>query len=256
MKIKNILISQPEPTDISRSPYADLLKKYSVNIDFYKFFKIEGISSREFRDSKVNILDHTAIVFTSRNTIDQFFQLTKDLRLQMPETMRYFCSTEPIALYLQVHITYRKRKIFYGKNNNPNGIYDLILKNRDQKFLIPGSSDSNGSRLLDFFDEHKIAYSQAVVFNTVPANLKENIDISKYDMIVLFSPAGVQSLRYNFPEFVQTEDIALGALGKAAAKSIEAEGWNVNVFAPTPETPSITAAIDVFLKDYATRRRQ
>lgn len=255
MKVKNILISQPEPTDITKSPYGDLLKKYSINIDFYKFFRIEGVTSREFRDSKVNILDHSAIIFTSRNTIDQFFNLVKELRVQIPETMKYFCSTEPIAHYLQVHIQFRKRRIFYAKNHNSQGFNDLILKNKDLKFLIPCSADSNGSQLVDFIDLHNISYSQAVVFNTVAEDLQQ-YDISKYDMIVLFSPAGVQSLRSNFPNFKPNNKIALGALGNAAVKAIEAVGWKVDVIAPTPEAPSITAAMDIFLKDHATRKRQ
>ncbi|MEG1555700.1 MAG: uroporphyrinogen-III synthase [Bacteroidales bacterium] len=254
MKVKNILISQNAPVDFEKSPYADLKKKYSVTIDFYKFFKIESVSGIEFRKSKVNILNHTAVVFSSKNTIDQFFNLVKDLRVDIPESMKYFCTTESAAHYLQKYIQFRKRKIFFGKNNNPNGVYDLFLKNKDQKYLIPCGSDSMGTQYAEFFDKHEIEYTQAVVFNTIPADLKKDIDITKYDLIVFFSPAGVQSLRSNFPDFKQ-EEVAFGALGSAAASAIEAEGWTLNVMAPTKEAPSITAALDIFLKDHATRRR-
>ena len=255
MKIKNILISQPAPADFGKSPYADLKKKYSINIDFYKFFKIESVSVREFRDSKIDILKHSAIIFSSKNTIDQFFNIVKEMRIQMPESMKYFCPTESTAFYLQKYIQFRKRKIFFGKNNNPNSIFDFILKNKEHQYLIPCGSDSTGSQFSEFLEKHNISYTPAIVFNTVPADLKNDIDISKYEMIVLFSPAGVQSLRFNFPDFVQTEDIALGGLGNAVANAIEAEGWTVNVLAPTPQAPSMTAAMDIFLKDHATRRR-
>lgn len=254
MRIKNILISQPEPVDFSKSPYAELKQKYSITIDFYKFFLIESISTREFRDSKVDILEHNGIIFSSKNTIDQFFSLIKELRIELSEGMKYFCTTENTALYLQNYIQYRKRKVFFPKNNSGN-ITDLLLKNKELRFLIPCGSDLNNIQYKDFFENNNINYSKAAVFNTVPANLKEDIEISKYDMIVLFSPAGVQSLRNNFPNFVQGENFAFGALGNATATAIREMGWTVNVMAPTVETPSITAALDIFLKDNATRRR-
>lgn len=254
MKIKNILISQNAPADFEKSPYADLKKKYSINIDFFKFFQVEGISSREFRDSKINILEHTAVIFASRNAIDYFFSLVKELRLDISEEMKYFCTTDAIAFYLQKYIQFRKRKIFFNKNNSPKGLFDLLLKNADHKFLIPCGADSSNTQYTDFFKEHNIAYNQAVIFKTVPANLKEEVEIDKYNMIVFFSPFGIQSLKYNFPEFKQGE-VAIGALGESAVAAIEAEGFTVHVKAPTKETPSITAALDIFLKEHATRKR-
>lgn len=255
MRVKNILISQNAPADIDKTPYADLKRKYSINLDFYKFFRLEGVTAREFRDSKVNILDHSAIIFASKNTVDHFFNLVKELRLEIPETMRYFCTTETTAHYLQKYIQFRKRKIFFGKNNTPNGIFDVLLKNRDNKFLVPCSSDSPNNQFTEFFDKQGISYTQAVVFKALPNDLKTDVDITKYDMIVFFSPVGIQSLRYNFPEFEQGDSVAFGALGNAAISAIEAAGWTVQAPAPTKTAPSITTALDIFLKEHATRRR-
>lgn len=255
MKIKNILISQNAPADFEKSPYADLKRKYSINIDFYKFFKLEAISGMEFRQSKVNLLSHTAVVFSSQVTIDYFFHLAQELRVEIPETMKYFCTTESIAHYLQKYIQYRKRKIFFPKNSMTNGIFDLFAKNKELKYLIPCSSDSQGSKFDEYLDQNGIEYTHAVVFKTVPTEMSKDVDITKYDMVVLFSPVGVQSLKYNFPDFKQGEDFAIGALGPAVISALEQEGFTVNVKAPTKEAPSITTAIDLFLKDHATRRR-
>lgn len=254
MKVKNILISQNAPAEFEKSPYADLTRKYSVNIDFFKFFKIEGVSSREFRDAKINIADHQAVVFSSKNAIDYFFNMVKELRVELSEDMKYFCTTDQIAFYLQKYIQFRKRKIFYNKNNNPKGVFDLFLKNAEYKYLLPCSADSFQNQYTDFFSEHGIQFTPAVMFKTVPADLKDSIDIAKYDMIIFFSPSGIMSLKSNYPDFEQGE-IAFGALGAAAAHAVESAGWTLHVKAPTKDCPSITSAMDVFLKEYATRKR-
>ncbi|MBR1991752.1 MAG: uroporphyrinogen-III synthase [Bacteroidales bacterium] len=254
MKIKNILVSQNAPADFEKSPYAELKKKYSINMDFFKFFRVEGLTSREFREEKVNILDHDAIVFSSKNTIDYFFSLVKELRIDLPEDMKYFCTTDQIAFYLQNYIQFRKRKIFFNKNNDANGIFDLFLKNPEYNYLVPRGADSTNSHYTDFLDEHNIKYAQAVIFKTVPADLKSAIDITKYDMIIFFSPAGIHSLLSNYPDFQQGE-VAIGALGDAAANAVTDAGFTLHVKAPTKECPSITSAMDVFLKEYATRKR-
>ena len=254
MKIKNILVSQNPPAEFEKSPYFELTKKYSINIDFYKFFQVEGISGIDFRKSKINILDHTAIVFSSKNTVDHFFKLAKDLRVEIPETMKFICATDVVAHYLQIYVPYRKRKILFGKNNNPNGIYDLFLKNKEHKILLPCGSDAISSQYVDFFEKHHINYSQAVIFRTVPGNLKEDVEISKYDMIVFFSPNGIHALKSNFPDFEQKE-VVFAALGQSTSAAILAEGWDLQVMAPTKETPSITTAMALFLKDHATKKR-
>ncbi|MCQ2270689.1 MAG: uroporphyrinogen-III synthase [Bacteroidales bacterium] len=255
MKVKNILISQNVPADFEKSPYAELKRKYSINLDFYKFFKLEAISGMEFRQTKVNILAHTAIVFSSQVTIDYFFHLSQELRIEIPETMKYFCTTESIAHYLQKYIQFRKRKIFFPKATTANGILDLFSKNKELVYLIPCSLDSQSSKFDAYFEENGIEYSHAVVFKTVPAEVNKDVDINKYDMLVFFSPVGVQSLKINFPDFKQGDEVAIGALGPAVISALEQEGFTVNVKAPTKEAPSITTAMDLFLKENATRRR-
>ena len=254
MKIKNIIISQNAPVEFEKSPYFELTKKYSINIDFLKFFQMEGISGIDFRKSKINILEHTAIVFSSKNTVDHFFKLLKDLRIELPETMKYICATDVVAHYLQIYVPYRKRKILFGKNNNPNDIYNIFSKNKENKILLPCGADAISSQYVDYFEKHHIQYSQAVIFRTVPENLKEKIDINKYDMIVFFSPNGVQALKSNFPDFEQ-KDVVFAALGQNTAAAVIAEGWKLQILAPTKETPSITTAMSLFLKDNATRKR-
>ena len=254
MKIRNILISQVAPADFEKSPYADLKRKYCIVMDFFKFFKINCISGIDFRKSKINILDHTAVVFSSTTTIDQFFMLLKELRIEMPDTMKYYCMTDMAAHYLQKYIPYRKRKIFFGKNNNPSSVFDLLLKNKSHNYLIPCGADSMGTQFTEFFDKHSINYTQAVCFTTEPADIVNNVDFSKYDMIIFFSPVGVAAFQSNFPDFVQGE-MAFGAMGNAACSAVKDAGWILHVEAPTKEHPTITSALDVFLKEHATRRR-
>lgn len=254
MKIKNILISQTPPLDVEKSPYGDLKKKYSINLEFFKFFTFSPISAADFRKTKINILDHTAIIFSSTTTIDYFFALLKEMRIEIPESMKYFCPTDQVAYYLQKYISYKKRKVFYAKNNHPSGVFELISKNRELKYLLPCGSEMAYSHYCDFLTSEEIEYNQAVVFKTVPANIKEDIDISKFDMIVFFSNSGVDALKANYSEFEQGE-MAFATLGTAAADAVRAEGWTLHVEAPTKEAPSITIALDHFLKEHATRRR-
>jgi len=254
MKIRNILISQIAPADFEKSPYADLKKKYCISIDFFKFFKIHSVSGIDFRKTKINILDHTAIVFSSTTTIDQFFTLCKELRIEMPYEMKYYCMTDMTAHYLQKYIPYRKRKIFFGKNNNPSHVFDLLLKNKNHNYLIPCGADSMGTHFAEFFDKHSIKYTQAVCFHTEAADIKGNVDLLKYDMVIFFSPAGIASFKENYPDFVQ-EELAFGAVGLAACDAVREAGWELHVEAPTKEHSTITSALEVFLKEYATRRR-
>jgi uroporphyrinogen-III synthase len=254
MKIRNILISQIPPVDFEKSPYADLKKKYCISIDFFKFFKIHTVSGIDFRKSKINILDHTAIVFSSTTTIDQFFMLCKELRIEMPYEMKYYCMTDMTAHYLQKYIHYRKRKIFFGKNNNPSSVFDLLLKNKTHNYLIPCGADSMGTQFAEFFDKHGIQYSQAVCFSTEPSDIKNNVDLSKYDLIIFFSPVGVAAFKTNFPDFTQGE-MHFGAVGSAAGNAVKEAGWELHVEAPTKEYPTITSALEAFLKENATRRR-
>ncbi|MCR4878195.1 MAG: uroporphyrinogen-III synthase [Bacteroidales bacterium] len=254
MKVKNILISQNAPEDIERSPYAELLHKYSINLDFYKFFKINCTTAIEFRKTHINILDYESIVFSSTNTIDKFFELCKDMRVEMPESMKYFCATESIALYLQKYVPYRKRRVFSAKDAQVSSFYDLLIKNKTVSMLIPCSQDGIPAQLETILAENEIKYAQAVVFKITPADLVHDVDIDKYDMIVFFSPNGVKSLQANYPDFQQGEKV-FAALGKAAEQAIAEAGWILHVMAPSKEHTSLTEALDAFLKEYANRRR-
>jgi len=254
MKIKNILVSQNAPEDIERSPYGDLIKKYSINIDFYKFFRINCTTALDFRKTHINILDYESIVFSSTNTIDKFFELCKDMRIEMPESMKYYCATESIALYLQKYVPYRKRRVFSAKDAQVSSFYDLLIKNKTVSMLIPCGQDGISPQLEAVLTENEIKYAQAVVFKIAHADLAHDVDIDKYDLIVFFSPNGVKSLQANYPDFQQGEK-AFAALGKAAEQAITEAGWTLHVSAPSKEHASLTEALDAFLKEYANRRR-
>lgn len=254
MKIKNILVSQNAPEDIERSPYGELKRKYSINIDFYKFFKINCTTALDFRKTHINILDYESIVFSSTNTIDKFFELCKELRVEMPESMKYYCATESIALYLQKYVPYRKRRVFAAKDAQVASFYDLLIKNKTVSMLIPCSQDGIPAQLETILQENEIKFAQAIVFKITPADLVHDVDIDKYDMIVFFSPNGVKSLQANYPDFQQGEK-AFAALGKAAEQAVTDAGWTLHVSAPSKEHASLTEAMDAFLKDNANRRR-
>ena len=181
MKVKSILVSQPPPADLEKSPYADLVNKHKVNIDFRKFITIEGVSASEFRKDKVYIQEHTAVIFTSRNAVDHFFRIAKDMRVDIPDSMKYFCISEATAFYLQKYVQYRKRKIFQG-HQNFDDLIDLIKKHKDEKFLLP-CSDIHKMSLIHRLDENKINYSKAIIYKTLASDLSD-ISISEYDLLV------------------------------------------------------------------------
>ncbi len=238
MKIKNILISQPEPTN--GSPYTELISKHKINIDFIPFFKVEPLAAKEFRLQKISILDHTAVVFTSRNSIDAFFKISDEIRIVIPETMKYFCISEAVALYLQKHIVYRKRKIFFG-NGTIASIVELIgVKHKNEIFLI-AAADSCKTDLHKTFVKAKIKHSSAVFVKTVNSNLS-NINIVSYDLIVFYSPSDIKSLMENFPEFTQNV-IKFATYGTTTLKALKAAKLTADVVAPTPEAPSIAKAL-------------
>jgi len=243
-KIKNILVSQPVPADLEKSPYGELIKKHGVNIEFIKLFKIEGVSVREFRDEKVYINEHTAIIFNSKHAVDHFFSIAKDVRVEIPETMKYFCMSESVAFYLQKYVQFRKRKIFFSEND-VSQLMDLIRKHKTERFLLP-CSDNHNKELPDLLSAAKINFSEAVLYRTVPTEMRDIVDIAKFDMLVFFSPQGIRSLFYNWPDFKQNE-IAIGTFGATTAKAAKDAGLEVKLSAPSPATPSITMAIDAYL---------
>ena len=245
MKIKKVLVSQPKPTS-DKSPYYDIAEKYGVEIDFRPFIKVESLSAKEFRQQKVSILDHTAIVFTSRHAIDQFFTLCAELRVTIPETMKYFCTSEQIALYIQKYVQYRKRKVFFGATGKFNDLIPSIVKHNTEKYFVP-LSDVHTDEIKNALDAKKIQHTEAVMYRTVSNDFtpEEKFD---YDMLLFFSPAGIQSLLKNFPEFDQ-KDMAIGCFGPATAKAVKDAGLRLDLEAPTVEAPSMTAALDKFIAE-------
>lgn len=243
MKIKKVLVSQPKPTS-EKSPYFDIAEKYGVKIDFRPFIKVESLSAKEFRQQKVSILDHTAIVFTSRHAIDHFFNLCVELRVTIPETMKYFCTSETIALYIQKYVQYRKRKVFFGATGKFADLVPLMVKHNTEKYFVP-MSDVHNDEVRDLLDKNKIQHTEAVMYRTVSNDFKPE-EMSDYDMLVFFSPAGIQSLMKNFPGFEQ-KDIAIGCFGPTTAKAVKEAGLRLDLEAPSAAAPSMPAALDLFI---------
>ena len=227
------------------APYDALKEKYGVEIDFKPFFVIEPLSSREFRTQRINILDYTAVVFSSRHAINAFFHLCEELRVKVPETMKYFCTTEAVAMYLQKHIVYRKRKIFFG-DGTPASLVGLIgPKHAGENFLVVTSDSSSNGNLTRLFDEKKLSYKTAVFVKSVSQDLKD-VDFASYDLAVLYNPADVKSLYENFPEF-QQGGLKFISYGKTIVKAMEQAGLDIEIKAPTPEAPSAAKAIELYL---------
>lgn len=245
MKVKKILISQPAP-ESPKSPYFDLVEKYGVKIDFRPFIKVEPVSAKEFRQQKVSILDHTAIVFTSKTGIDHFFRICKEMRITIPETMKYFCISESVALYLQKYIQYRKRKVFFGTNGKLSDLFAVISKHLEENFLVV-LSDVHNEEILLLLEQHKVKYDVGIMYRTVSNEFGKDEPFD-YDVLVFFSPQGVASLLKNFPQFEQGE-IYIGCLGTATANAIRESGLRLDIEAPRPDAPSITTALDLFLKE-------
>ncbi len=243
LKIKSILISQPAPSN-GKSPYNEISEKHKIKIDFRSFIHVEGVNAREFRKEKINILDHTAVILTSRNAVDHFFRLCEEMRITVPDTMKYFCISESTAFYLQNYIVYRKRKVFVG-NLRFQELMDTIKKHKNERYLLP-CSDIQKSEIPDLLDEAKINYTKAVMYRTVASDLSDLKDI-KYDMLVFFSPSGIESLFKNFPDFSQ-DDTRIAAFGPTTAKAVKDHGLRLDLNAPLPNAPSMSMAIDQFLK--------
>lgn len=245
MKIKKVLVSQPRPAS-EKSPYYDIAEKYGVKIDFRPFIKVESVSAKEVRQQKVSILDHTAVIFTSRHAIDHFFHLCTELRVTIPETMKYFCVTEQIALYIQKYVQYRKRKIFFGATGKIEDIIPSVVKHKAEKYLVP-MSDVHNDDVKNLLDKHNIQHTEVVMYRTVSNDFGEGEEFD-YDMLVFFSPAGVSSLKKNFPDFDQ-KNIKIGTFGSTTAQAVRDAGLRLDLEAPTVQAPSMTAALDMFIKE-------
>lgn len=242
-KIKKVLVSQPQPTS-DKSPYFDVAKRHGLKLVFRPFIKVEGLSSREFRQAKINISDFTAIIFTAKTAVDHFFNLCKELRINIPDTMKYFCTTESIALYLQKYTVYRKRKIFHGNTGKLDDLLPAISKHNKEKFLyIVAEANKDDVTVLDTAN---INLTKAVLYRTVSNDFAADEPFD-YDMLVFFSPIGIHSLLKNFPNFEQG-DVRIATFGTTTAQAVRDAGLRLDLEAPTPGAPSMPAAIDAYLK--------
>ena len=241
-KVKSILVTQPKP-ESEKSPYFDLAKKCNIKVDFREFIHVDGIAATDFRRDRINILDYSAVIFTSRNAADHYFRMCQEMRITVPETMKYFCISESTAYYLQKYVIFRKRKIFHGKQTFAD-MMDVIKKHKDDKFLLPCTDIANveGAELLE---KAKIRYAKAVIYKTVCSDLSDLADVN-YDVIVFFSPAGVKSLFQNFPDFKQNLT-RIAAFGATTAKAVEDADLYVDIKAPNPLAPSMTMALEQYI---------
>ncbi|MBQ0734632.1 uroporphyrinogen-III synthase [Aquimarina celericrescens] len=244
MKVKTILVSQPEPK-VENSPYFDLEEKEKVKIDFIPFIHVEGVDAKEVRLQKVDLSQYTAIVLTSRNSVDHFFRIAEEMRYKVPDTLKYFCQSEAVAYYLQKYVVYRKRKIYVGKRTFQE-LAPLIKKYKSEKFLLP-SSDKLKPEIPNALNELKVEWKQGVFYRTVVSDLSDLRDVF-YDILVFFSPSGIQSLFENFPDFKQN-DTRIAVFGNSTVKAAEEHNLVVNIQAPTPETPSMTMALQKYIKE-------
>ena len=242
--VKSILVSQPKPAEVPKSPYQELAEKYKVKIEFRQFIQVRGLPSKEFRKQRINILDYTAVIFTSRNAIDHFFRICEELRIRMPEMTKYFCVSEAIAVYLQKYIQYRKRKVFFGTGKDTD-MFELFKKHLGEKFIFP-CTVHHKDIYTEYLKSINADFTEAFMYETVPADLTDMKGKLDYDMIILFTPTGVTSLFQNFPGFDQGE-MRIGGMGAATHKAMEEQNLRIDVKAPSPESPSIIMALEKYL---------
>lgn len=249
MKVKTILVSQPEPK-VENSPYFNLIEKQKVKIDFIPFIHVEGVSGKEVRIQKVDLNNFTAIILTSRNAVDHYFRIAEELRFKVPDTMKYFCQSEAVAFYLQKYVVYRKRKIYVGKRTFQE-LSPLIKKYKNEKFLLP-SSDKLKPQIPELINELGVSWKQATFYKTVVSDLSDLQNVY-YDILVFFSPSGIKSLFVNFPDFEQN-NTRIAVFGNTTVQAATDKGLRVDIKAPTPETPSMTMALEKYIKEANKRK--
>lgn len=240
--IKTILVSQPKP---ERSPYYELEQKYGIRIDWRPFIHVEGVTEKDFRKLRVRPDEYTAVILTSKNAIENYFRICEEMRIKVSQDMKYFCLTEAIANYLQKFILYRKRKVFVGKRNIEDLSTALLKHKNSEKFLLP-CSNLGAKDVVTFMDDNQIPFKEAMMYETVSSDLSDLSDIT-YDVLVFFSPLGIQSLFENFPDFKQNET-RIAVFGNSTSKAVEERDLSINIKAPTPEAPSMTMALENYLK--------
>lgn len=244
-KVKTLLISQPKPEN-DKNPYYDLAKKYNLIETFRQFIKIEGLPVKDFRTQRIDILEHHAVILTSRMAVDHYFRMCNEMRVTVPESMKYFCINEATAYYLQKYIQYRKRKIFFG-HQTIQDLVDVIRKNKEEKFLLP-AADVQKEQICDFLDALSIKYTKAVMYRTVSADLSDIKNLNEFDVLVFFTPAGIRSLKHNFPNFKQG-NTRIACFGVAAANELKKQGYRLDIYAPNPKNPSMSGALDEYIKE-------
>ncbi len=245
-KLNKVLITQPKPTT-DKSPYFDLANKYGLDVDFHPFIKVEGVSGKEFRKQRVDIAEYTAIVFTSRKAIDHFFRICEELKIKVSQDMKYYCSTEAVALYLQKFILYRKRKVFFSADGTPKGLLDVIAKHKDKERFIVPSSDNGKNDIAQYLEDNGADYTEATLYRTLSNDIS-GVMKNEYDVIVFYSPYSVQTLFEHDPKFKQNGTM-IGAFGPTTSKAIEDAGMTLNIKAPAPNAPSMIAALENFLDE-------
>jgi len=238
------LVSQPKPQG-KKSPYFDLADKYNIKIDFRSFIHVEGIDAQEFRTQKIDLNDHSAVILTSKTAVDHYFRIAEEMRFEVPESMKYFCISEAIAFYLQKYVAYRKRKIFHGRQTIVD-LIDTLKKHKKEQFLLP-CTDILRDKIPTTLEANKINYSKAVLYRTVASDLSDLENVS-YDMLVFYSPGGIESLLKNFPEFKQQKTM-IAAFGPTTANAIVKNKLRLDLHAPQPSAPSMTGAIENFVKN-------
>ena len=242
MKVKTILVSQPEPK-VENSPYFELQQKHKVKIDFRPFIHVEGVNAKEIRLQKIDLNNFTAIILTSKNAVDHFFRVADEMRYKVPEGLKYFCQSEAVAFYLQKYVVYRKRKIYVGQKDFID-LTSLLKKYKDEKFLLPASDQLNAEAPI-ILNNLKVDWTQAVFYKTVMSDLSDLADVY-YDVLAFFSPTGIKSLFMNFPNFEQNET-RIAVFGSTTQKEALEHGLRVDIMAPTPESPSMTMALDKYI---------
>lgn len=245
LKVKTLLISQPKPEN-DKNPYYELSKKYNLIETFRQFIKIEGIPVKDFRTQRIDILEHKAVILTSRMAVDHYFRMCNEMRVTVPESMKYFCINEATAYYLQKYIQYRKRKIFFG-HQTIQDLVDVIRKNKEEKFLLP-AADVHKEQICEFLDALNIKYTKAVMYRTVSADLSDIKNLNDFDVLAFFTPAGINSLKQNFPNFKQG-NTRIACFGATTANTLLKHGYRLDIYAPNPKNPSMSGALDEYIKE-------
>jgi uroporphyrinogen-III synthase len=251
--IKKILITQPRP-ETDKSPYFELARKYSVELEFQPFIRLDGIPAKEFRKQKIEIANYTGVIFTSRNAIDHFFRICEEMKISISQDTKYFCITEAVALYLQKFILYRKRKVFYGADSTNKSMFDVINKHKEnEKFLYPCSENQQDNEIVNWLKTNNCEFATPFMYRTISNDVKDLLTSTEYDIICFFTPSGVKSLFDNIPAY-QQNGTRIGAFGSNTSRAVEEAGLTLDIKAPLPQAPSMVAALEQYLSAFIKKK--